>query len=157
MDSREVRQAMAHDSSPDLGQRPPSSDDLEKVSVSWLILQRLSDLTESVATLRKEQNESVATLRKEQTESVATLRKEHAESINALRTDMIQRFVAVDQRFDSIDRRFESIDHRFNSIDHRFESMERRFESMERRWMWALGLILVMALGLLAKLLLPGA
>lgn len=146
MDSREVRQAMAHDSSPDLGQRPPSSDDLEKVSVSWLILQRLSDLTESVATLRKEQ-----------TESVATLRKEHAESINALRTDMIQRFVAVDQRFDSIDRRFESIDHRFNSIDHRFESMERRFESMERRWMWALGLILVMALGLLAKLLLPGA
>ena len=112
---------MAHDSFPDSGQRPSGSDDLEKVSVSWLILQRLSDLTEDIAALRKEQTEN----------------------INTLRADMMQRFATVDQRFESIDRRFESID--------------RRFESMERRWMWALGLILVMALGLLAKLLLPGA
>ena len=80
MDSGEVRQAMAHDSSSVLGQRPPSSDDLEKVSVSWLILQRLSDLTESLATLRKEHAEGFSTLHKELTEN-----------INAVRTDMPQR------------------------------------------------------------------
>ena len=98
---------MAHDSFPDSGQRPSGSDNLEKVSVSWLILQRLSDLTEDITALRKEQTENIHTLR----------------------ADMMQRFATIDQRF----------------------------ESMERRWMWALGLILVMALGLLAKLLLPGA
>ena len=105
---------MAHDSFPDSGQRPSGSDDLENVSVSWLILQRLSDLTEDIAALRKEQTEN----------------------INTLRADMMQRFATVDQRFESIDR---------------------RFESMERQWMWPFGLILVMALGLLATLLLPGA
>lgn len=94
---------------------------MEKVSVSWLILQRLSDLSDQVATLRKDQTDG----------------------LNALRSEMQQRFEAVDRRFESIDRRFDAVD--------------RRFESMERRWMWALGLILVMALGLLAKLLFPGA
>lgn len=37
------------------------------------------------------------------------------------------------------------------------ESTDRRFEALEHRWTWALGLGLVMALGLLAKMLLPGA
>lgn len=101
---------------------------MEKVSVSWLILQRLSDLSDQVATLRKDQTDG----------------------LNALRSEMQQRFEAVDRRFESIDRRFDAVDRRFDAVD-------RRFESMERRWMWALGLILVMALGLLAKLLFPGA
>ncbi|MCY0898564.1 MAG: hypothetical protein OWU33_06435 [Firmicutes bacterium] len=100
----------------------PSID--EKVSVSWLILQRLDDLKIQITEIRQD---------------LADFKK------------------AVDERFNAIDRRFEAIDRRFEAIDRRFEAMERRFEAMDRRWTWALGLILVMTLGLLAKLLIPGS
>ena len=46
---------------------------------------------------------------------------------------------------------------RFDAVDRRFEAIDHRFEALERRWTWTLGLVLVMALGLLAKLLIPGA
>lgn len=75
----------------------------EKVSASWLILQRLDDLKGQIA-------------------DVKTGLGDFRES--------------TDRRFDAIDRRFEALEH---------------------RWTWALGLVLVMALGLLAKLLLPAA
>lgn len=82
----------------------------EKVSVSWLILQRLDDLKSQ---------------------------------INEVKQDLAQFKKSTDDRFHSIDDRFNSID--------------RRLDSMNRQWMWSLGLILVMALGLLAKLLIPAA
>ena len=44
-----------------------------------------------------------------------------------------------------------------SSTDRRFESVDRRFDSLDRRWTWSLGLMGMMMLGLLAKLLLPGA
>ena len=75
----------------------------EKVSVSWLILQRLDDLKGQIADVRSQ----VTDVRQE----VAQLR----------------------------------------------ESTETRFNAMERRWSWSIGLIAVMALGLLAKLLIHGA
>ena len=89
----------------------------EKVSVSWLILQRLDDLKDQISEIKQ---------------------------------DLAQFKQSTDDRFHSIDGRFRSLDDRFNSID-------RRLDSMNRQWMWSLGLILVMALGLLAKLLIPAA
>jgi hypothetical protein len=107
----------------DGGQSPPSADG-EKVSASWLILERLTDLKEEITAVRAEQ---------------AAFRD------------------AVERRFEAIDRRFEAVDRRFESMERRFEAMERRLDGTDRRWSWSLGLILVMALGLLAKLLIPGA
>jgi chaperonin cofactor prefoldin len=73
----------------------------------------------------------------------------------ATRVDRLEAQMAT--RFDAVDRRFEAIDRRFEAIDRRFEAIEQRFDALERRWTWPLGLVLVMALGLLAKLLIPGA
>lgn len=95
-------------SEPTAPQGPQGPD--EKVSVSWLILQRLDDLKEQIAAV-------------------------------SARVDRLEAQMTV--RFDAVDRRFEAIDH--------------RFEALERRWTWTLGLVLVMALGLLAKLLNPSA
>jgi len=107
---------------PSAPQGPQGPD--EKVSVSWLILQRLDDLKEQITAL--------------------------SARVDRLEAQMTARFEAIDRRFEAIDRRFEAIDRRFEAID-------RRFDALERRWTWALGLVLVMALGLLAKLLMPGA
>ncbi|PSR32454.1 MAG: hypothetical protein C7B44_15340 [Sulfobacillus thermosulfidooxidans] len=67
----------------------------EKVSVSWLILQRLDDLKDQIASVR-------------------------------------------------------------HDLDQFKEDTVHRFENMQRLWLWTIGLIAVMALGLLAKLLVPG-
>ena len=82
----------------------------EKVSVSWLILQRLDDLKTDIGEIKHD--------------------------LHQFRDDVNRRFEAVDRRFETVDRRFEALEH---------------------RWTWALGLLMVLALGLLAKLLLPGA
>ena len=108
---------MAHDESPLGPSGPQPGGELEKVSVSWLILQRLSDLKEDLAAVKAEQA--------------------------ALRADLEQRFAALERRIEGVERRFEHVD--------------ARFDAMDRRWSWSLGLVLVMALGLLAKLLVPGA
>lgn len=68
----------------------------EKVSVSWLILQRLDDVKTQIAEVKSELNQ-------------------------------------------------------FRG------ATDRRFESMERRWTWRLGILLAMVVGILAKLLIPGA
>ena len=93
----------------------------EKVSVSWLILQRLDDLRGQIADVRHDLEQQIADVRDQVTnvrQDVAQLRQ---------------------------------------STEARFSTMERRFDSLERRWSWSIGLIAVMALGLLAKLLIPGA
>lgn len=45
------------------------------------------------------------------------------------------------------------VNERFATIERRFEAMDGRFNVMDSRWSWSLAVILVMALGLLAKLL----
>jgi tetrahydromethanopterin S-methyltransferase subunit G len=115
---------------------PPASD--EKVSPSWLILQRLDDLKEQIAEISH------------RLDRLEQRFDDHAAAVE-------RRFEAIDRRFENIDRRFENIDRRFDAVDRRFEAIDRRFAALEQRWTWALGLLFVMALGLLAKLLVPGA
>ena len=79
------------------------------------------------------------------------------QDLNQFQQETSRRFEAQDRRFDAIDRRFESVDHHFDAIDRRFESVDHRFDKLDRLWAWTVGLIAVMALGLLAKLLIPGA
>jgi hypothetical protein len=43
------------------------------------------------------------------------------------------------------------------STENRFNAMERRLNGMNRQWMWSMGLLLLMVLGLLVKLLIPSA
>ncbi len=43
------------------------------------------------------------------------------------------------------------------STENRFNAMERRLDGMNRQWMWSMGLLLLMVLGLLVKLLIPSA
>lgn len=100
----------------------------EKVSVSWLILQRLDDLKSHIADVRHDLEQHIVDVRSQ---------------VMELRQDVAQFR--------------QSTDVRFQSLDHRLDSVERRFDSLERRWTWSIGLIAVMALGLLAKLLIPGA
>ena len=75
----------------------------EKVSVSWLILQRLDDLKGQIAEVKMDLGEFR-----------------------------------------------QATDRRFGAVDH-------RFESLERRWTWSLGILLAIVVGILAKLLIPGA
>ncbi len=51
-------------------------------------------------------------------------------------------------------QRLDDIREKLGEHDRRFESIERRFESMERRWTW---ILLAIVVGILAKLLIPGA
>lgn len=86
-----LRRRTKQDLPPETASRLPKSDDLETVSVSWLLLQRLDDLKGAIATLER--------------------------------------------HLDAVDRRFEAI---------------------EPCGSWSLALIAALALGLLAKLLIPG-
>ena len=90
----------------DQSQKPEGPQGLagpdEKVSVSWLILQRLDDLKDQIASGRHD------------------LEQFKQETL------------------------------------HRFEAMDHRLDNLQHLWLWTIGLIAVMALGLLAKLLIPG-
>lgn len=79
----------------------------EKVSVSWLILQRLDDLKEEIQSVKHDTHARI---------------DEMKQDLDAFKT-----------------------------------STDRRFDTLQRQWTWSIGLIAVMALGLLAKLLIPGA
>ncbi|MCL4318769.1 MAG: hypothetical protein M1596_02565 [Firmicutes bacterium] len=130
----------------------------EKVSVSWLILQRLDDLKDQISVVRQDLNQF-----QQETDHRFDVIDRRFEIIDH-RFDVIdRRFETIDHRFETIDRRFDAMDHQFKTIDHQFEAIDRRFdamdhhfEKMERLWIWTVGLIAVMALGLLAKLLVPG-
>ena len=112
------------------GRNPPPKDTSgveERVSVSWLILQRLDDLKGQIG------------------------------AVDGRFAAIDGKCAAMDERFAAIERRFEAMDRRFEAMDRRFDGVDRRFEVMERHWLWSISLIAVMALGLLAKLWLPGA
>lgn len=109
---------------------PPKPGE-DRPSSTWLILARLDDISAQVTDVRGQVTEvrgQVAEVRGQ----VAEVRGQMAEvrgQVAELRT----------------------------STDARFNSMDRRLESLDRRWTWSLGLMAMMTLGLLAKLLLPGA
>jgi hypothetical protein len=78
-----------------MGQNPPPSagappdggpEGLEKVSVSWLILQRLEDITKRL------------------------------DAVDRRFEAMDQRFEAVERRFEAVDRRFEEVERRLDSF-----------------------------------------
>ena len=102
---------------------PPKPED-ERPSSTWLILERLDDISAQVSDLRGQ---------------VSDVRVE----VSDLRGEVAELRAATDARFDGVDRRFEGVD--------------RRFDALEQRWTWSLGLMAMMMLGLLTKLLLPGA
>ncbi len=111
----------------------------EKVSVSWLILQRLDDLKGQLAAIKQDLHEEIQTVKRDTNARIDDVKQD----LDALKT-------STDHRFDAVDRRFDTVDHRFDAVDH-------RFNTLQRQWAWSIGLIAVMALGLLAKLLIPGA
>jgi hypothetical protein len=140
---------MAQDPHDAGGPPGPAAGD-EKVSVSWLILQRLEDLRQEIGAVKAEQDALRGTLRQE----IGALRAEQAD----LRTELRQEIGAL--RAEQAALRSEvraEIQALRDDMDRRFAAVDRRFAAMEQRWTWALGLVLVMALGLLAKLLIPGA
>ena len=90
----------------------------EKVSVSWLILQRLDDLKGQLAAIKQDLHEEIQTVKRDTNARIDDVKQD----LGALKT-----------------------------------SMDHRFDTLQRQWAWSIGLIAVMALGLLAKLLIPGA
>jgi hypothetical protein len=118
----------------------------EKVSVSWLILQRLDDLKGQLAAIKQDLHEEIQTVKRDTNARIDDVKQD----LDALKT-------STDHRFDAVDRRFDTVDHRFDAVDHRFDAVDHRFNTLQRQWAWSIGLIAVMALGLLAKLLIPGA
>ena len=90
----------------------------EKVSVSWLILQRLDDLKGQLAAIKQDLHEEIQTVKRDTNARIDDVKQD----LGALKT----------------------------STDH-------RFDTLQRQWAWSIGLIAVMALGVLAKLLFPGA
>ncbi len=97
----------------------------EKVSVSWLILQRLDDLKGQLAAVKQDLHEEIQTVKRDTNARIDDVKQD----LDALKT----------------------------SMDHRFDAVDRHFNTLQRQWVWSIGLIAVMALGVLAKLLFPGA
>jgi uncharacterized protein (DUF342 family) len=102
------------------------------VDVSWLILQRLSDLKEQMADLRRAQDEMRADL------------KALDAKVESVRRDLGARSDNVDAKVESARR----------DLDAKIESVRRESLGL---WRWSLALLLVPILGLLAKVLIPGA
>jgi chromosome segregation ATPase len=121
----------------------PGTD--EARNVSWLIMERLGDLKGQIRDL-----DAAMAARFDAVH-------QRFQAVDGALMAVDHRFEAMNRQFEAIDRRFEAIDRRFDSLDHRLAGIDARMDGLERRWSWALGLLLVMALGLLAKLLLPHA
>jgi uncharacterized protein YlxW (UPF0749 family) len=102
------------------------------VDVSWLILQRLDDL------------------RRAQDELRADVRALDAK-VESVRRDLGARIDNVDAKVESVRR---DLSARIDSLDAKIESGRRESLGL---WRWSLALLLVPILGLLAKILIPGA
>lgn len=102
----------------------PAKPGEDRPTTTWLILERLNDISAQVTDVRAQV--------------------------------MDVRAQVMDVRAQVTDLRGEVADLR-SSTDRRFEAVDRRFDALDRRWTWSLGLMAVMMLGLLAKVLLPGA
>ncbi len=116
------------------------------IDASWLILQRLEDVSTRLDTA-----------------------DHHFERMGERLTSG---FDAVDRRFESLtqdltscfnaaDRRLEGVTQditsRFDAADRRFDALEQRMDSSYRLWQWTFGVMFALVTGLLVKVLLPGA
>jgi uncharacterized protein involved in exopolysaccharide biosynthesis len=146
------------------------------VDASWLILQRLSDLKEQMADLRRAQDEvrvdvkalnaKIESVRTHLDAKIESVRTDLDAKIESVRTDLDARIESVrtdlDARIESVrthlDAKIESVrgDLRADAkaLDAKVESVRRDTLGL---WRWSLALLLVPILGLLAKLLIPGA
>ena len=109
------------------------------VDVSWLILQRLSDIKEQVGDLRRSQDD----LRAEVKEQVGDLRRgqedlraEVKEQVEGLRAEVKADMKALDAKIEAVRT-----------------GLGAEIAALRN---WSLGLLLLAILGLLAKLLIPG-
>jgi DNA repair exonuclease SbcCD ATPase subunit len=135
------------------------------VDASWLILQRLSDLKEQMADLRRAQDEVRVDV-KALNARIESVRTHLDAKIESVRTDLDARIESVrthlDARIESVRAdlaaKIESVrgDLRADAkaLDAEVESVRRDTLGL---WRWSLALLLVPILGLLAKLLIPGA
>lgn len=108
---------------------PPKPED-ERPSTTWLILERLDDISAQVSDVRAQVTDVRA--------QVSDVRVQ----VSDLRGEVVELRAVTDARFEAVDLRFDAAD--------------RRFDRLERRWTWSLGIVAMMMLGLLTKLLLPG-
>jgi hypothetical protein len=110
------------------------------VDASWLILQRLDDLRRAQDELRAEVKQEIASMR-------ADVKALDAK-IESVRADLDAKIESV--RAD-LDAKIESVR---ADLDVKIEFVRRDSLGL---WRWSLALLLVPILGLLAKLLIPGA
>ena len=138
------------------------------VDVSWLILQRLSDITEQLGDLRRSQDQ----LRAEVKEQVAELRVEVREQVADLRRSQDQLRAEVKEQVAELraEVREQVAELRRSQDELRAEAREQFAElrseiaavrtdlgaEIASLRNWSLGLLLLAILGLLAKLLIPG-
>ncbi len=97
----------------------------EKVSPSWLVLERLKDLQRDQGQLREDMNKRF--------------------------DDVNKRFDDVNRRFDDVNKRFDDVSMRFDDVSMRFDDVNRRIGDF-RSVNWV---ILLAVLGILAKLFFP--
>ena len=109
------------------------------VDVSWLILQRLSDITEQLGDLRRSQDQ----LRAEVKEQVAELRAEVREQVAELRRSQDELRAEAREQFAELRSEIAAVR----------TDLGAEIASLRN---WPLGLLLLAILGLLAKLLIPG-
>ena len=113
------------------GPASPPAD--ERVGATWLILQRLEDLSKQVAEVKQDG----AQFRTEVRQDIAQLRGEMHDQINGLRGEMR----------DQINGLRGEMHDQINGLRGEMASLRQ----------WSLGLVLLAILGMLAKLLLPTA
>ncbi len=130
------------------------------IDASWLILQRLEDVSTRLDTA----DHHFERMGERLTSGFDAVDRR----FESLTRDLTSCFDAVDRRlegvsqdltsrFDAADRRTEGMAQRFDVVDHRFDALEQRMDSSYRLWQWTFGVMFALVTGLLVKVLLPGA
>lgn len=120
---------------PDSPASPPGTD--------WLLLQRLQDVQGLFGALEHRLEQGLADMARNTDQRLEEIRSQIA-SANR-RTD------SLETRLEALERRLESLEAR---IDNRFTDIHQDIAHVRN---WSLGLLLLAILGLLVKLLVPGA
>ncbi len=116
------------------------------IDASWLILQRLEDVSTRLDT---------ADHRFERMEERLTSGFDAVDRrFESLTQDLTSCFNAADRRLEGVTQ---DITSRFDAADRRFDALEQRMDSSYRLWQWTFGVMFPLVTGLLVKVLLPGA
>ncbi len=116
------------------------------IDASWLILQRLEDVSTRLDT---------ADHRFERMEERLTSGFDAVDRrFESLTQDLTSCFNAADRRLEGVTQ---DITSRFDAADRRFDALEQRMDSSYRLWQWTFGVMFALVTGLLVKVLLPGA